>query len=150
MRLTDWAALTVRVLFGGLFVFSGLNKLVGFMPLPPMPEPATVFLGALAATGYMIPVIGAIEAVFGALIIAGRFVPLALTVLAPLVVNIAFFHVLLAPGLPVVIFVLAAELFLAWRYRAAFEGLLQMAPPALEVEAGRLDARAEDGRLAAR
>jgi uncharacterized membrane protein YphA (DoxX/SURF4 family) len=128
MRLTDWAALTVRVLFGGLFVFSGLNKLVGFMPLPPMPEPATVFLGALAATGYMIPVIGAIEAVFGALIIAGRFVPLALTVLAPLVVNIAFFHVLLAPELPVVVFVLAAEGFLAWRYREAFAGLLQVTP----------------------
>lgn len=150
MRLRGWATLAVRVLFGGLFVFSGLNKLVGFMPMPPMPAPAAAFLGALVATGYMLPLIGLVEVVFGALVIAGRFVPLALTVLAPLVVNIAFFHVLLAPGLPVVIFLVAAEAFLAWQYRAAFEGLLLMAPPAPARADRQLDARAEDARLAAR
>jgi uncharacterized membrane protein YphA (DoxX/SURF4 family) len=127
MRAVAFATIAVRVLFGGLFVFSGLNKLVGFMPLPPMAAPGAAFIGALAATGYMLPLIGFLEAVFGALVIAGRFVPLALTVLAPLVVNIALFHVLLAPGLPVVIFLIAAEAFLAWQYRDAFAGLLQIA-----------------------
>jgi uncharacterized membrane protein YphA (DoxX/SURF4 family) len=150
MRVTMWATIAVRVLFGGLFLFSGLNKLVGFMPMPPMAAPAATFLGALAATGYMVPLIGLVEVACGALVLAGRFVPLALTVLAPIVVNIAFFHVLLAPGLPVVIFLLAAEGFLAWQYRGAFEGLLQMAPPPLAPANRRPGAHADEGRLLAR
>jgi hypothetical protein len=151
MRMTAWATIAVRVLFGGLFAFSGLNKLVGFMPLPPMAPPATAFLGALVATGYMLPLIGLVEVVFGGLVIAGRFVPLALTVLAPLVVNIAFFHVLLAPGLPVVIFVIGAEAFLAWRYRGAFAGLLEMTPRAAFADAPPpLQQSAEQSRLAVR
>jgi hypothetical protein len=77
----------------------------------------------------MIPMLGAIEVVAGALLIAGRFVPLALTVLAPIIVNIALFHVLLAPALGIVVFLLASELYLAWVYRDAFRPLLQSAAP---------------------
>ena len=142
MRVNRWATLAVRVLFGGLFVFSGLNKLIGFMPMPPMAAPGAAFIGALVATGYMLPLIGALEVVFGALVMAGRLVPLALTVLAPLVVNIAFFHVLLAPGIPVVVFLLADEGYLAWQYREAFAGLLQIAPEPAFARAGPRDTRA--------
>ena len=149
MRVNQWATLAVRVLFGGLFVFSGLNKLIGFMPMPPMAAPGAAFIGALVATGYMLPLIGALEAVFGALVMAGRFVPLALTVLAPLVVNIAFFHVLLAPGIPVVVFLLAAEGYLAWQYREAFAGLLQIAPAPAFARAATGDARAERSAVTA-
>lgn len=124
-RWTNLAVLGVRIVFGGLFVFSGLNKLIGFMDLPPMPAGAAAFIGALAGTGYMLPLIGVIETVFGGLIIAGRFVPLALTVLAPLVVNIVLFHILLEPMLPVVVILLFGELFLAWRSREAFAGVLR-------------------------
>jgi putative oxidoreductase len=132
VRWTNLSVTVVRVLLGGLFVFSGLNKLVGFMAVPPMPPGAAAFIGALAGTGYMLPLIGVIETAFGALLIVGRFVPLALTVLAPLVVNIVLFHVVLEPMLPVAAFLLFGESFLAWRERDAFAGLLRPMPPVRE------------------
>lgn len=129
MRIRYYIPVIVRTLLGALFVFSGLNKLVPFMALPPMPQPATSFLGALAATGYFFPLLGLTEVVGGGLLIAGRFVPLALVVLAPIVVNIAFFHVLLAPNLASVAMIVGAQLYLAWVYRVAFAGVLASARP---------------------
>jgi len=58
-------------------------------------------------------------------LLSGRFVPLALAVLAPIVVNIVAFHLFLAPaGLPLPIVVLTLELFLAWSYRSAYRPML--------------------------
>ena len=73
----------VRVLLGALFLVFGANKLVPFMPMPELPAAAGPFVGGLASTGYFFPLLGSIEVVMGALLISGRFVPLALTVLAP-------------------------------------------------------------------
>ena len=115
----------VRVLLGALFLVFGANKLVPFMPMPELPAAAGSFVGGLASTGYFFPLLGSIEVVMGALLISGRFVPLALTVLAPIVVQIALFHTVLAPSFGLAAFVLGAELYLAWTYRAAFETVLQ-------------------------
>ena len=115
----------VRVLLGALFLVSGANKLVAFMPMPVLPADAGSFIGALAATGYFLPLLGSIEVVMGGLLIVGRFVPLALTVLAPVIVQIALFHTVLAPSFGLVAFILGAELYLAWTYRAAFVPVLQ-------------------------
>ena len=125
MRIRALIPVVVRTLLGALFVFSGANKVVPFMTMPPMPDPATSFLGALAATGYFLPFLGLVEVAAGLLLIVSRFVPLALIVLAPIVLNIVFFHVLLAPNLGSVVMILGAELYLAWVYRSAFAGLLQ-------------------------
>ena len=60
------------------------------------------------------------------LLLAGIYVPLALVVLAPLILNIVLFHLFLAPGgilLPIIILVL--ELGLAYHYRSAWDGVLQ-------------------------
>jgi len=119
----------VRVLFGALFLVFGANKLVPFMPMPELPAAAGSFIGALAATGYFLPLLASIEVVMGALLIAGRFVPLALTVLAPVVVQIALFHTVLAPSLGLAAFVLGAEIYLAWTYRAAYGPVLQARTP---------------------
>ena len=129
MQVSKLLTLTVRSLLGALFLVFGANKLLHFIPMPPLPPAAAPFIGGLAAAGYMFPLLGAVEVVAGVLLIAGRFVPLALTVLAPIVVNIALFHVLLAPGLGMVAFLLASELYLAWAYRDAFRGLLQPVTP---------------------
>ena len=115
----------VRVLLGAMFVVFGLNKLIPFMPMPELPAVAMPFVGGLASTGYFFPLLGAIEVVMGSALVAGRFVPLALTVLAPIVVQIALFHVVLAPSFGLVAFILGAELYLAWTYRAAFGPVLQ-------------------------
>jgi putative oxidoreductase len=129
MQVSKILPLTVRFLLGALFLVFGANKLLHFIPQPPMPPAALPFIGGLAAAGYMFPLLGAVEVVAGALLITGRFVPLALTVLAPIIVNIALFHVLLVPGMGMVVFLLASELYLAWVYRDAFRALLQPVTP---------------------
>jgi hypothetical protein len=57
-------------------------------------------------------------------LLSGLTVPFALTLLAPVIVNIAAFHLFLAPnGYPPALVVIALELFLVWRYRKAFAPL---------------------------
>ena len=115
-----------RVLLGLVFFVFGLNGFLQFIPQPPMPERAGAFLGALAATGYMFPLIKSVEVMGGALLLSNRFVPLALALIAPNVVNIVLFHAVLAPGgLPVAILVLVLELFTAWSYRDAYASMLR-------------------------
>lgn len=114
-----------RVLLGLVFFVFGLNGFLQFLPMPPPPERAAGFLGGLAATGYMFPLIKGTEVIAGALLLANRFVPLSLTLLAPIVVNIVLFHTVLTPVSPLAFVVLALELGLAWAYRDAFRGMLQ-------------------------
>jgi len=115
-----------RILLGLIFFVFGLNGFLQFMPQPPLPEPAGAFMGALAASGYMFPLIKGTEVVAGLLLLGGRFVPLALVLLAPVIVNIALFHLVLAPvNLIMVVVLLALEGYLAWAYRDAFTGVLQ-------------------------
>jgi transposase InsO family protein len=105
----------------------GLNILLNSLPPPktPMPEGAMAFAGALMKTGYLLPLLGATQAVVGVLLLANRFVPLAL--IAPVVVNIVAFHIFLrAPGLGLAALVLVLEVYLAWAYRQAYRGMLAM------------------------
>jgi len=113
-----------RILLGTVFFVFGLNGFLAFLPQPPMPAAAGAFVGGLAGSGYFFPLLKATELAAGTLLLANRFVPLALTVLAPIVINIVAFHLVLAPNLPMVVFLLAAEIYLAWSYRAAFRGVL--------------------------
>lgn len=113
-----------RVLLGLVFFVFGLNGFLHFLPAPPMAGPAGAFAGALAATGYMFPLIKGTEVIAGALLLTNRFVPLALALLAPVVVNIFLFHTVLTPPNPVACVVLVLEVFLAWSYRAAYRTML--------------------------
>jgi len=114
-----------RVLLGLIFFVFGLNFFLHFIPQPPPTGPAGAFAGAMFATGYLFVVLKVVETVSGALLIAGRFVPLVLAVLAPIVINIFLFHGFLAPaGIPLAIVVLALELFLAWSYRSVYRPML--------------------------
>ncbi|MGH7782126.1 MAG: hypothetical protein ACREQR_20120 [Candidatus Binataceae bacterium] len=119
------ATLIVRILLGLVFLILGLNGFLLFLPNPAMPSPAMQFFGALFATGYMIPLLFATQIVGGILLLAG-VVPLGLVILAPVVVNIFFFHLFLAPeGLPLAIIVVIFESFLAWRHSGAFAPLFR-------------------------
>ena len=124
--ISRFAPSAARVLLGLIFFVFGLNGFLQFIPQPPAPDKAMAFLGALAATGYMFPLIKSVEVIGGALLLSNRFVPLALAIVAPNVVNIVLFHSVLAPGgLPVALFVLGLELFTAWSYRGAYASMLQ-------------------------
>ena len=112
----------------GFLVF-GLNGFFHFIPQPKdaMPPGAMDFFGALVKTGYMIPLIFATQTLAGALLLVNCFVPLALALIAPVVVNIILFHVFLAPsGVPVAAVVVVLELYLAWAYRKSFLPMLAM------------------------
>src|SRR5438552_2917073 len=114
-----------RVVLGIVFVVFGLNGFLHFLPQPPMSGPPADFAGALFATGYMFPLIKGTEVVTGALLLSNRFVPLALTILAPVIVNIVAFHLFLAPsGLALPVLVVALEVFLAWSHRGAFRSVV--------------------------
>jgi uncharacterized membrane protein YphA (DoxX/SURF4 family) len=114
-----------RILLGLVFFVFGLNGFLHFIPQPPPPEPAMAFFGALFATGYMLPLVMGTQLFVGVLLLANRFVPLALAVIAPIIVNILAFHAALAPsGLPLALAVLALELLLAWSYRGSFSSML--------------------------
>jgi uncharacterized membrane protein YphA (DoxX/SURF4 family) len=90
--------MVIRILLGlAMFVF-GLNKFLHFMPTPEHHGAAAEFLGALAASGYIFPITGLVETVCGFLLLTGLFVPLALVLLAPVMVNIVAFHAFLDPA----------------------------------------------------
>lgn len=89
--------LVARILLGLMLVIFGANKFFSFMPAPEMPEAAGKFMGALADTGYMFPLIAIIEIVCGLLFLIGKKIPLALLIWAPVAVNILLFHIVLAP-----------------------------------------------------
>jgi len=139
--MKSYLSATARILFGIVFFVFGLNVFLDFLPMPPMQGRAGEFVAGLAASGYVFPLMGAIETLAGAALLIGRFVPLALTVLAPVVVNVLATHLFLAPsGIPHALALLALELYLVWSYRAAFEPLLR----AREVAVGPLGRRITD------
>lgn len=105
--------LGARLIMGLIFVVFGLNGFFHFIPMPPMPEAAGKFMGALGATGYFFPFLKVCEIVAGLFLVIGAFVPLALIILAPIIINIVLFHAFLAPGgmlLPIVLVILEAYL----------------------------------------
>jgi uncharacterized membrane protein YphA (DoxX/SURF4 family) len=120
-----------RLVLGLVFTVFGLNGFFGFLPQPPLPEEAGSFLAALGATGYLFPMIKGIEVLAGIALLSNRFVPLALILLAPIVVNIAAFHLVLAPGsLGLIIAIVGLGLYLAWAHRDAYRGVLAVRTPA--------------------
>jgi hypothetical protein len=117
-----------RILLGLIFFIFGLNGFLHFVPQPKeaMPEGAAAFFGALLKTGHMIPLIFGAQTLAGGLLLVNRFVPLALALLAPVIVNIVALHLFLAPsGLPMAAVVLALEVYLAWAHRKAYAPMLE-------------------------
>ena len=114
-----------RLLLGAIFLIFGLNGFLGFIPLPPLPEQAGAFLGAIAKTGYLFHFIKTTEVISGAMILAGFQIPLALLFLTPIALNIFLFHfVLTGPattGLPILILVLIGTQ--AWIHRARYRNI---------------------------
>ena len=118
------ARLIARILLGLVFTVFGLNGFLHFLPMPPMSGSPADFFAAMFKTGYMLNLIFGAQVIGGVLVLAGVFVPLGLAILAPVIVNIFFFHVHLDPsGLPLALIVVILELFLAWCYRDKFAPL---------------------------
>jgi putative oxidoreductase len=115
-----------RILLGLVFVTFSLNYFFPFLPAQdPPPANALPFIGAFVGAGYM-TLIKVIELTAGILLLSNRFVPLAATLLAPIIVGITAFHVLLVPaGIGLALGIVVLELVVAWGYRAAFAPMLR-------------------------
>ena len=76
-------------------------------------------------TGYLLPLIFGTQLLGGILLMINCFVPFALAILAPVIVNIVAFHIFLAPsGIGMAVFVAVVQLYLAWQYRSSFRAML--------------------------
>ncbi|HST09084.1 MAG TPA: hypothetical protein VLL05_01810 [Terriglobales bacterium] len=127
------ASVVARYLAGVIFLVMGLNGFLHFIPFPPPPGIAGQFMGALYVSHYLW-VIFAFQVIAGVLLLVNRYVPLAVAMLAPVIVNILTFHALMAPnGLPLALFV--AVLWADLRRRAA--GLFGVVPVALAAREGQ-------------
>ncbi len=117
------AALIARILLGLVFVVFGLNGFLNFMKGPLPSGVAGQFLGALMQSHFVL-VVSAVELAGGALLLANRYVPLALVLLGPVIVNIFFYHLLMdRSGLIIAIVVIILWGLIALRHRQYFSGL---------------------------
>ncbi len=114
-----------RYLAGVIFLVFGLNGFLHFIPLPPPEGIAGQFMGALFVSHYLSLIFG-VQVIGAALLLANRYVPLALAILAPVIVNILSFHALMAPsGIPQAVVVAILWLLIFLGVRPAFAGLFQ-------------------------
>jgi len=118
------AAMIARYLLGLMFLVFGSNMFLHFIPMGPMPAGvAGQFSAALFAANYFY-VVGAIMVISAVLFLVNRFVGLGLTLLAPVLVNILLFHILMAPaGIGMGAFATLLWLLVAWQHRIVFARL---------------------------
>jgi len=117
--------LIARILLGLVFLAFGLNKIVPFIPAQMPSGLAGQFMAALAASKYLI-FVGLCEACSGLLLLSGRYIPLALVILGPIIVNILLVGLLLTRmALPSGIVVALLWCLVYWRVRSAFSGIYQ-------------------------
>lgn len=124
------AMIIVRTLLGLLFLFASTTYVLlvmGVFPAPPMEGAVKTFNEGLAVTGYFFILLKITEFVCSILLLIGRFVPLALVILAPIIINIFMVHLFLDPSavsLAIASFAVLASIFLAYYHRDAFKPLL--------------------------
>ena len=114
----------LQAILGLVFLVFGLNGFLHFLPMPPHEGAQASFLGGLASVGYFFPLLKATELLVGLALLANRFVPLALVVLAPITINILAFQLLAPAGLPLPVLILVLHLGTAWHHRRAYTALL--------------------------
>ena len=112
-----------RLLLGLVFVFFGSNAFLHFLPATLPPGLPGQFLGALIQSHYVY-FVSAIQVISGLLLLVNRYVPLALALIGPVIVNILLFHICLLPqGLAIAVIVAILWFILFFRYRQYFAGL---------------------------
>ena len=123
--------IAAHVILGLIFFVFGLNGFLNFLPMPELNADAQSFFKGLSVAPYFFPVLKVVEVLAGLMLLVRRFVPLALILLAPIVVQIFLFHAMLAPPgellLPIVIVILEGYLGFVV-YKESFRTVLQARP----------------------
>ena len=119
-------AMIARYLLGLMFTVFGLNSFLSFIPMGPMPPGLAGDFSRLLFSTHYFYFVGAVMVVSGVLFLVGRFVPLALVLLGPVLVNILIFHIVMAPrSIGTGLFATLLWLLVAYQARSAFTGLFQ-------------------------
>ena len=120
------AQLIIRILFGLILVIFGSNKFLHFMPMPPMPEAAGAFMGALVDSGYLMTLVALVEIVAGVSILINKYKTLALVILLPVILNAFLFHLFLdLSGIAGSAVALMMSLFLMYANKESYRSLLK-------------------------
>src|SRR4026209_922893 len=122
MRITSIIA---RFLLGLIFLVFGLNGFLHCIPSSRPSGPPGQFVGALIVSHYLVPIF-LLQVISAVLLLINRYVPLALTLLAPIIVNILLIHILMLPsGLPLALVVTVLWIVVFLSVRSAFAGFQQ-------------------------
>ena len=122
------AATVARYLLGGGFIVFGLNAFLQFMPPLELPEEGGQFIALLFGSGYF-NYIAILQIVAGLMLVFGRFVPLGLALLGPILLNILLFHISFDPaGIGMGLFFTILWFAVFWAHRASFKGLFEATP----------------------
>ncbi|MBX7169816.1 MAG: DoxX family membrane protein [Pyrinomonadaceae bacterium] len=120
------AVIIVRVLMGLLFIFGSVTYFLNLIPTPELSGNLKTFNDGINASGYLMTLIKSTELVCGIAFVTGRFVPLASVLIAPVIVNILFVHLFLdRTTLPIAIFLVLANIFVAFSNWEKYEPLLE-------------------------
>ena len=119
----------VRTLMGLLFIFASVVVLFNLVQPPPLSDGSVMkkFNEGLMSVGYFFPLLKITELLCGIAFVVGRFVPLATIVISPIIINIAAYHFIVdrtMPGPAIAAFLVLANAFVAYYYRACYAGVL--------------------------
>jgi putative oxidoreductase len=118
------ATIIIRTLIGLLLLFASVSYFFHLFPEPPVTGNMKLFNDGIKASGYLMPLVKAVELICGLSFVSGKFNKLTYIVLMPIVINILFTHVFLAPeGIPVASFLFLGNLFLIYSKWDSYKGL---------------------------
>ncbi len=116
----------IRILLGVMMLVFGLNKFLHFIPMPPHPEAAGEFMGALAKSGYIFPIVAIVEIGTGILLLINKYKALALVVLFPIMLNAFLFHLFLdLPGIGGAALAIIMNVFLMFTSKNSYSEMLK-------------------------
>ncbi len=124
MKKKNWLPILMRTLFGAVFLVSGTNNYLSFMPESQYSAQGLAFITALQETGYLFDIIKSLEILGGTMLILNMFTPFVLILMAPIVVNIFLFELFLSSSFMIVpTLLIVCEMYLFWEYRNLFKWL---------------------------
>ncbi|MEH6537735.1 MAG: DoxX protein [Psychroserpens sp.] len=116
----------LRFFFGIFLLTFGLNGFLHFMPIPEMTPEGGEFIGALIKAGYIMPIVAILQIVIGLLLIVNKYVPLALVVIFPILLNAFLLHLVLdIGGISGALIAITLNVFLCISYKENYMTLLK-------------------------
>jgi len=119
--------LVASVLFGLMFINSGLNKFFNYMPMPKdMPESLMKLMGAFMTIGWLMPLIAVAEIIGGVLFISNKFRALGAIIILPVLVGVLLTNIIYTPSaLPIVLVLLGIEIWVLIENREKYLQLVK-------------------------